>query len=88
MPQTESKMFIYSCTYAIVTSLVTPWLFTAFKGEYPVFLSYIICFLISHANVSNKPFTIFLAFIRRYTEMDLLQEMFDFSSNIAGTINM
>ena len=39
MPKTESRMFTFVCTYANMTSLVTPWLFCAFKGEYPIFLS-------------------------------------------------
>ena len=39
MLNTESRMFILSCAYAHMMSLVTPWLFSAFKGEYPVFLS-------------------------------------------------
>ena len=41
MLKTESRMFLFSCSYAIMMSLVTPQLFSAFKfkGEYPIFLS-------------------------------------------------
>ena len=41
MLKTESRMFIFSCDYANMTSLVlvTPRLFSAFKGEYAIFLS-------------------------------------------------
>ena len=39
MLKTESKMLIFSIDYANMTSLLTPQLFFAFKGEYPIFLS-------------------------------------------------
>ena len=48
-------MFILSCDYANVMSLVTSRLFSACKGEYPIFLSDM-NLKISRANcVSNKP---------------------------------
>ena len=39
MLKTENKMFIFSCGYANMASLVTPRLFPAFKEENPGFLS-------------------------------------------------
>ena len=48
-------MFIFSCDDANMTSFLTPSLFSAFTGEYPIFLSDM-NFQISLANcVSNKP---------------------------------
>ena len=44
MLKTESRMYIFIYDYACMTSLVTPRLFAAFKGEYPIFLSYMIFF--------------------------------------------
>ena len=38
MLKSESRMFIFSCDYANMTSLVTLRLFSAFKEEYPIFL--------------------------------------------------
>ena len=53
-----------------MTSLVTPLLFSAFKGEYPIFLSDMI-----FENRMQTAFQINLlrfpiTYIRRYTEMD------------------
>ena len=39
MLKKESRMFIFLCDYANMTSLETPRLFSAFKGENPIFLS-------------------------------------------------
>ena len=49
MLKTEKKVFIASCEYANMTSLVIARLFSAFKEGYPIFLSDMI-FSISHAN--------------------------------------
>ena len=37
--KTETKVLIFSFDYANITSLVTPRLVSAFKGEYPIFPS-------------------------------------------------
>ena len=39
MLKTESRMFIFSYDDTNMTSLVTPQLFSAYKGECPIFLS-------------------------------------------------
>ena len=81
-------MFVFSCIYVNMTSLVTPRLFFAFTGEYHVFLSdinFIFC-MQSAFQINLLPFSI--AFIRRYTEMDEHQKMFDVSSSVAATINL
>ena len=39
MLKTESRMFIFSCIYGNMTSVVIHRLFYAFKGEYSVFVS-------------------------------------------------
>ena len=81
MLKTENKMFIFSCDYANMTSLVTPRMFSAFKeGTQFSCLTWIFKFRMQTAfQINLLPFP--TAYIKRYIGMD-------FSSNMAATINL
>ena len=76
MLKTESRLFIFSCAYANMKPWVTLWLFNAFKGEYPVFLSDIIFFKfrMQTAFHVNKSSTLFKAFT---VELRWLEPLWD-----------
>ena len=82
MLKTERRMFIFSCDYGNITSLVITRLFSAFSC-----LTWNFKFRMQTAfQINILPFPI--AYIRRYTEIGLHQKMFDLSSNMAATINL